>query len=121
MTQVSPATKSVLIFSDGMALACPFTSLTAKELIEYILGYYESLHPSFLAVEYPDGKEQFLYTVLKDGYGLAPITSWGPAAVSELHVKADDLVPTPKDQLDHECFMEQAAWRLITRTFAAKL
>lgn len=120
MTQLTAATKSVLRFG-GKALACPFSKLTAKELLEYILGYYESLHPSFIRIEYPIGKEEFLYNILKDGYGLAPITSWGPAQVEVLEVAAEDLKATPKDQLDHDSFMEQAAWRLITRTFAEKL
>ncbi|WP_277594319.1 hypothetical protein [Pseudomonas chlororaphis] len=120
MTQLVAATKSVLQF-EGKALACPFSKLTAKELLEYILGYYESLHPSFIPIEYPAGKDEFLYIVLKEGYGLAPITSWGPAQVDVLEVAADALKATPKDQLDHDSFMEQAAWRLITRTFAEKL
>ncbi|EML5473354.1 hypothetical protein RSM50_006047 [Pseudomonas aeruginosa] len=120
MTQLAAATKSVLQF-EGKALACPFSKLTANELLEYILGYYESLHPSFIRIEYPVGKEEFLYNILKDGYGLAPITSWGPAQVEVLVVSAEDLNATPKDQLDHDSFMEQAAWRLITRTFAEKL
>lgn len=40
MNQLAAATKSVLQF-EGKALACPFSKLTANELLEYILGYYE--------------------------------------------------------------------------------
>lgn len=115
----TPITQSVLIFSGERGIACPFSTLTAKELLEYILGYYESLHPPFMAVAYQEGKEEFLYRILKDGYGLAPTASKGQ--VDELILATEDLQPTPKQQLDHESFMEQAAWRLITLTFAQNL
>lgn len=115
----TPVTQSALIFSGDRGLACPFSTLTAKELMEYILGYYESLHPPFMAVVYQEGKEDFLYRILKDGYGLEPTSSWDQ--VEQLILATEDLQPTPKQQLDHESFMEQAAWRLITLTFSQTL
>ncbi|HHH9441209.1 TPA: hypothetical protein ACP32N_003146 [Pseudomonas aeruginosa] len=68
---------------------------------------------------YQEGKEEFLYRILKDGYGLQPTTSLEQE--EQLIVSTEDLEPTPKLQLDHETFMEEAAWRLITRTFAQNL
>lgn len=94
-------------------LQCPFSAFAGKELIEYILGYIQSIHVG-IEVHYPHGRQALLVDVLTAGYGLQRTTQ--PEGE---HVDlAGDFSPTPAHNLDHQTFHDQAAWKIMTGVLA---
>ncbi len=55
----------IIHLADAGYLACPFSELTANELMSYMVGFYEGLF-SGRELVYPNGKAQFLFEVLTD-------------------------------------------------------
>lgn len=112
--------RSVLVFGSDFGIVSSMSARTAVELIQYVLGRFESLHLS-IEVKYPAGKAEFLADVLCDGYHECKrVTSWD--GISEVeHVDFDDLEPTPADKLDHASFHDINAYQLMIKKFAANL
>lgn len=112
--------KSVLVLDGEVGIASSLSALTATELAQYVLGYFENLHV-MMEVKYPKGKRAFLIEVLCQGYSeCVEVTAW--AGVPEVvHVDLDELAPTPATNLDHESFSDPFANRLMLKIFAANL
>ncbi len=112
--------RSVLVFEPGFGIASTTSGVTALELVQYVLGQYESLHKS-IEVKYPVGKAEFLAEVLCDGYhDCHRVDSWD--GISEVVlVDFDELEPTPAEKLDHATFHDHHAYRLIVLKFADNL
>jgi hypothetical protein len=113
--------RSVLVFGPDFGIVSSLSARTAVELIQYVLGTFESLHMETIEVRYPMGKAEFLADVLCEGYHeCRRVTSWD--GISEVeHVNFDDLEATPKDKLDHGSFHDINAYQLIIKKFAANL
>lgn len=100
--------------SSSQTLDAPICESTVRELIGYILGYYQSLFVARQPI-YHDGQSQFLFSVLRDGYGLTEREPRQGATVVDLQV--EQFEPTPDDKLDHKTFSDPHAWRLMTQRF----
>lgn len=112
--------RSVLVFSPGVGVASTLSGLTAKELVQYVLGYYESLHHG-IEVQYPEGKEAFVVQVLCEGYGeCVKVTEWSHIP-EVIEIDLEELEPTPGPKLDHASFHDVHAYKLIVKQFAANL
>lgn len=112
--------RSVLVLQPGLGIASSLSSLTATELVQYVLGVYESLFGIESAV-YPVGKAELIRDVLCNGYTeCTHVQSWaGVPEVVELDL--DELEPTPESRLDHASFRDVSAHKLIIQKFAATL
>ncbi|MGE8065176.1 hypothetical protein [Pseudomonas sp. NPDC089569] len=112
--------RSVLVFEPGFGVASSTSGQTALELVQYVLGQYESLHKT-IEVKYPAGKAKFVADVLCNGYSeCLAVSSWD--GVSEVvPVDFDVLEPTPDEKLDHATFHDHHAYRLIVLKFAENL
>ena len=112
--------KSVLVLDGEVGIASSLSALTATELAQYVLGYFENLHV-MMEVKYPKGKRAFLIEVLCQGYTeCIEVTAW--AGVPEIvHLDLEELAPTPAANLDHESFSDPFANRLMLKIFAANL
>ncbi len=104
----------VILLSSSQMLAAPISEATVRELIAYILGYYQALFVGRQAI-YPEGKPQFLFSVLRDGYDLKECDANTHSAFVDLQREQFD--PTPAGQLDHKTYSDPHAWHLMTRRF----
>lgn len=109
-------TKSVLVFSPGVGVACSIDGLTATEMAQYAMGYYESMFKT-LPVAYPEGKQAFLIDVLCNGYTECDLVSAWSGVPEVINIDFDQLLPTPKEKLDHDTFGDVHALRLILNKF----
>lgn len=112
--------RSVLVFGPGFGIGSTLSGLTALELVQYVLGQYESLHKS-IEVKYPVGKAEFVADVLCNGYHECQrVNTWD--GISEVvPVDFEELEPTPAEKLDHATFHDHHAYRLIVLKFAENL
>lgn len=113
--------KSVLVFGPNFAIASTMSARTSVELVQYVLGVYESLHLGSIEVKYPVGKAEFVADVLCNGYGeCTRVTSWDGVPEVE-QVDFEELEATPNEKLDHSSFHDILAYQLIIKKFAANL
>ncbi|RMM39424.1 hypothetical protein QO021_29125 (plasmid) [Pseudomonas amygdali pv. lachrymans] len=110
-------TKTILVLSPNVGVACSIDGLTSIELAQYAMGYYESMFET-CPVSYPEGKQAFLIDVLCNGYTEChQVTAW--AGVPEvIEFDFDKYVATPKAKLDHATFGDVPALKLIMGKFA---
>ena len=112
--------RSVLVLGPELGIASSMSGRTAVELVQYVLGVYESLF-KLEPVVYPAGKAEFIRDVLVNGYTeCAQVESW-PAVPEVIDLGLDDLVPTPEQRLDHASFRDVFAHKLIIQTFASTI
>ena len=106
----------IIHLADAGYLACPFSELTANELMSYMVGFYEG-HFSGREPVYPNGKAQFLFEVLTDGYGLVQAKS-----LTDLEVRSVDPTSVKAAAtLDHDTFHDPLAWKLMNAVFISTL
>lgn len=89
----------------------------AQQLVGYVVGFYESL---FAGSEprYPGSKAEFVYRVLKDGYGMQ---EGERSPQSETFLLTDSLPACRDLSSKHSLFHDQNAWRLMVSTFTTLL
>lgn len=108
--------KSVLVFGPETGVACTVDGMTAVELAQYAMGYYESMFHT-LPVSYPEGKQAFLIDVLCNGYMECDlVTAWG-GVPEVINVDFTNFKPTDKAKLDHSTFGDVYAVKLILSKF----
>lgn len=109
--------KSVLVLGPELGIACTVDGLTATELAQYAMGYYENLFQPFEPV-YPEGKSEFLADVLCNGYTECErVTKWAGVA-QVVQFDYENHLPTPKAKLDHATFGDRFATQLMMKKFA---